>query len=146
MEGTRIINKFGTMQGWNSVTANFLGRDAEGITEISYDDEVTKENVKGAGMMPIGRAVTGYEANASITLMKEEVDALMRSLPKGKRLQDISPFDINVVYINQDFVVQIDRIRNCEFTNVGVAVKQGDGTIATEYKLIVSHIEWNIAS
>ncbi len=132
------------MQGWNSVKVNMLARDVEGITGVKYDDNVSKENVKGAGIYPVGRAVTGYEANASITLYKEEVDALMRSLPPGKRLQDIAPFDITVVYMNDAFLIQTDRIRNCEFTNVGIDVKQGDGTIATEYTLIVSHIEWAV--
>jgi len=47
--GATIINKFGKMQGWNSVTVNVLGRDLEGITSIKYDDCTQKENVYGAG-------------------------------------------------------------------------------------------------
>lgn len=139
-----IINKFGTMQGWNSVLCNLLGRDVEGFSSIKYTDEVAKENVKGGGMYPIGRSVSNYEAEASITLYKEEVDAIRLSLPKGKRLQDIAPFDITVEYQNPDGLIMRDRIRNCEFTNSGVEVSQGDGTIAMEYKLIVSHIEYNV--
>lgn len=144
MDNTRVINKFGTMLGWTSVTANLLGRDAEGITEISYTDEVVKENIKGAGQYPIGRSRGDYEAEASITLYKEEVDILRSSLPAGKRLQDIAPFDINVQYATPEGQILKDRIRNCEFTNDGVEVAQGDGTIATQYKLIISHIEYGV--
>ncbi len=132
------------MQGWNSVTANAMGRNFEGISGLSYNDTVTKENVRGAGKYPIGRSEGDYEAEASISLYKEEADTLRRSLPAGKRLQDIAPFDINVEYANKDGIITKDRIRNCEFTNDGVEVSQGDGIITTEYTLIVSHIEWNV--
>lgn len=139
-----VINKFGTMQGWNSIVANMLGRDLEGILSIKYTDEVTKENVKGGGGFPIGRSRSNYEPEASIALYKEEVDAIRLALPKGKRIQDIAPFDITVEYQTEEGAILRDRIRNCEFTNGGVEVSQGDGTISMEYKLIVSHIEYNV--
>lgn len=142
MERT-LINKFGKVAGWNSVTTTMLGRDLEGITELQYDDAVTKENVYGAGSMPIGRSHSNYEAKASITLLKEEVMALQFSLAPGKRLQDIAPFDIAVSY-DYGGMIYKDRIRNCEFTGNAVDVKQGDGSIASQYELVVTHIEWNV--
>ncbi len=88
-----LVNKFGKVAGWNSTTATMMGgRDIEGITELKYDDNVEKENIYGAGKMPIGRGGEGnYKATASITLIKEEVDALQLSLGPGKRLTDIAP-------------------------------------------------------
>ena len=142
---TTIINKFGTMAGWNDITVNLLSRDVEGITELAYDDTVQKENQPGAGMYPVGRSKGNYEAKASITLYKEEIDAIKEALPAGARIQDILPFDINVQYQKADGSVVKDRIRNCEFTNDGVDVKNNDGTISTKLDLIVSHIEWNVA-
>jgi len=144
MANTTIINKFGEMQGWNSVTANMLGRDLEAITALKYGDSEAKENVYGAGKFPVGRSRGNYEPFASITLNKEEIDALQQALPSGKRITDISPFDIVVEYANNDGLIKKDRIRNCEFTNQEVDVKQADGTIETEYELIVSHIEYNV--
>lgn len=144
MANTTITNKFGTMQGWNNITANMLGRDLEGITQIAYDDNQGKENVYGAGGFAVGRARTNYEANCSLTLYKEERDALQLSLPPGKRIQDIAPFDIVVVYEREDGIIQRDIIHNCEFTNNGVDINQADGTIATQLTLIVSHISWNV--
>jgi hypothetical protein len=141
---TRIINRFGTMTGWNNVTVNMLSRDIEGITEVSYDDSVKKENHYGAGKYPVGRGEGNYEAKASITLYKEEVDGLKASLPPGIRLQDIPAFDINVQYERKDLSIQKDRIRNCEFINDGIEVKNNDGTISIKYDLIISTIEWNV--
>ena len=145
MANATIINKFGTMKGWNSITANFLARDVEGISALSYSDTETKENIYGAGKYPIGRSSGNYETECSMSLYKEEVDGLKAALPAGKRLQDIAPFDIVVVYANSEGQIVKDIIHNAQFTNDGVDVSQGDGTIVTEYTLIVSHITWNAA-
>ena len=142
---TTIINKFGTMKGWSSIIANMLSRDLEGISTLSYSDAVTKENVFGAGQYPVGRSRGNYEPEASMSLYKEEADGLKASLPKGKRIQDIAAFDIIVQYANDSGQIVKDIIHNVEFTNDGVDVSQGDGTITTEYTLICSHITWNAA-
>lgn len=139
----KLINKFGKLAGWNSITTNMLGRDIEGITELSYEDNMEKENAYGAGPFPIGRSEGNYSAKASITLFVEERIALQRSLPPGSRIQDIAPFDINVQYEYQGFMYT-DRIHDCEFTGNAVEVKQNDKTIAYKYELIVSHIDWNV--
>lgn len=136
-----VINKFGTMQGWTCITLNMLGRDVEGISKIAYDDTQSKENVMGAGAYPIGRSRGNYEAKSTLGLYKEEVDAIQASLPSGKRLQDIAPFDIVVQY-DIDGTIKKDIIHNCEFTNRAVDVSQGDGTISTDHELIISHITW----
>ena len=90
-------------------------------------------------------AVRGItKAEASITLLKEEVNALQLALGSGKRLTDIEPFDIPVMYEYKGLVMK-DVIRNVEFTDNGVDVKQGDKSIATQFTLLPSHIDWNVA-
>ncbi|MGB1307530.1 MAG: hypothetical protein ACPG6B_01370 [Oceanihabitans sp.] len=126
------------------MVVNLLSRDVEGITELAYDDTTKKENAYGAGKYPVGRGEGNYEAKASITLYKEEVDALQKALSPGQRLQDILPFDVNVEYERKNGSIQKDRIRNCEFTNNIVDVKNNDGTISVKLELIVSHIEWGV--
>ena len=93
-----LINKFGKIAGWNSVKVVMLGRQVEGITALSYKDSKEKENIYGAGEFPVGRGEGNYKAEASITLLKEEVNALQLALGAGKRLTDIEPFDIPVMY------------------------------------------------
>lgn len=138
-----LINKFGKLIGWNDTTVNMLGRDVEGITELEYNDTVALENAYGQGKFPVGRGEGNYEAKASITLYVEETNAIQRSLPPGKRLSDIAPFDIVVEYEYNDLKVK-DRIHNCQFTGRSIAVKQGDKTIANKHELVVSHIGWNV--
>lgn len=140
---TTIINKFGKMAGWNSVTVNMMGRDVEGITAVKYDDIVKKENVYGAGKYPVGRGEGNYEAKTLLSILKEEIDTLQLALPPFMRIQDIAPFDITVQYEYSNGRILTDRIRNCEFTERSIDVKNGDGSISKEYPLICSHIEWN---
>lgn len=139
---TKLINKFGNVSGWNSVSLTMLGRTVEGITEISYNDSMEKENVYGAGGYPIGRGEGNYKAECSITLLKEEIIALQTVLAPGKRFVDIAPFDIIVTYKYKSLIYR-DIIRNCEFQGNGVDVKQNDKSIAQKFDLIVSHIDWN---
>lgn len=141
---TKIINKYGVVTGWNSLTVNFLNQDVEGIQKLSYDDTVTLENVRGAGRYPIGRSEANYEATCSLSLLKEEGDAIMNALPAGMRIQDIPPFDIIALYTRKDGSIQKDIIRNVQFTNNGREVNQGDGSIVYEHTMICSHIDWNV--
>lgn len=139
-----LINKFGKIAGWNSVKVVMLGRQVEGITALSYKDSKEKDNIYGASEFPVGRGEGNYKAEASITLLKEEVNALQLALGSGKRLTDIEPFDIPVMYEYKGLVMK-DVIRNVEFTDNGVDVKQGDKSIATQFTLLPSHIDWNVA-
>jgi hypothetical protein len=140
---TTIINKFGKMAGWNSVTARALGRDIVGIKKIAYSDEQEMDNEYGAGNMPIGQSEGNYKAKASIELTVEERLALQASLPSGSRIQDIAPFPIVVAY-DYGGTIYKDVIQNCRIMDNGVDVKQGDKTIATDHNLLTSHIDWNV--
>lgn len=138
---TPMIN--GTRHSWASVEVELLGRIVSGITAIEYDDTQEKENVYGAGIYPVSRGRGKYEATAKITLLAYEVDAIQRSLGPGKRLQDIEPFDIPVVFMpegSDGLVTHV--IHNVEFTNNKRAVNTGDTNMEVELDLIVSHITW----
>jgi len=143
MARVRLINRFGNVAGWNNVTARILGRDLEGITEISYSDEQEIEPVYGAGRMPIGKGFGRYKAQASITLTAEERIALLESLPPGMRIQDIPDFDI-VVSFEYNNRVYTDVIRNCSFKNDGVEVKEGDSKMTYKFELVPTHIDKNV--
>ncbi len=131
------------MAGWNSVTANILGRDVEGITELSYEDTIEKELIKGAGRMPIGVGEGDYTAKMGLKLYQEEVIAILDALPPGTRLQDIAPFDVIVQYVYNARIYK-DIIRNVEFVKAGRQVKKGDKTVEQTVEVICTHIDWNV--
>ncbi len=139
----RVINKFGKLIGWASMTTNFLGRDLEGITAVEYSDEQDIQAAFGAGVMPVGFIEGNYKATASITVYKDELNALMNSLPKGMRLQNIPPFPVVVNYENGDNVFK-DVIQNCIIVKAPNSLKQGDGKSEVKLDLFCTHIDWNV--
>lgn len=142
MPNTQIVNKFGKIANWNSVSCNLLGRDLEGITEIEYNDEQEMENIYGAGSMPVGQGSGNYAAKASITVLEEERRAMLEALPANTRLQDIT-FPITVSYETGD-KIYTDVIMNCRFKNNGAVVKQNDKAIYHKFELLTTHIMWNV--
>ena len=140
---TAVINSLGTMVGWNRITLRLFGRDVVGIRKVMYKDETEIENEYGVGQYPVGESEGNYKAEAEIELTLEEVIALQDAIPRGERLQDIAAFPITVAYEYQNRV-RTDVLQNCRFTGRSIDVKQGDKTIATGYKLKVSHINWNV--
>jgi len=142
-KASSIINKFGKMAGWNSITVNMLGRDLEAINELDYNDTIDVEVVKGAGAYPIGYGEGNYEAKASISMYLEEWNALQRSLPPGMSIAEIAPFPIVVEYEYDG--LKIKDVFTAKLKGRGVAVKQGDKTIAYKSDLLVlGKINWNI--
>jgi hypothetical protein len=139
----RIINKFGTLTGWNSTTVNLFGRDLEGIEAFKYSDDEDIQVAYGAGKYPIGKARSNYKAEASITLYYEETVAIQKQLPKGMRFQDIPDFDVPVVYEHEGTLYK-DVIKNCSFKNNGKEGKSGDGKMTMEYNLVPTHIDYNV--
>ena len=138
-----IVNRFGRMAGWESISVNILGRDLDGIIAIEYSDELETELIYGAGKMPVGKGTGNYSAKGSITLLQEERLALIESLPRGSRLQDIDDFDVIISYEYGNKVFT-DAIRNCSFMNNGVEVAQGDKSVSYKFDLICTHIDYNI--
>ncbi len=139
-----IINKFGRIVGWNNLTVRVLNRNLEGITEITYDDNVDMDNEHGAGRYALGQSEGNYTAKATISLFSEELVALQASITPGLRIQDIPVFPIIVEY-DRNGIIQKDVIQNCRFKNNGREVKQADGKIVTKIEILTSHIDWNAA-
>ena len=141
MQEPTIKNRFGTLTGWKRITFNWFDRDVEGILEIEYDDNVDWTNEYGANGYPVGEGEGNYEAKASVTLYIEEVRAMEASLPAGQRLQSV--LGTGVVEYEYGGQFYKDIIQTIRVKNRGVAVKQGDKTIAFKHELKVSHIDWN---
>lgn len=140
---TTIINNFGNVAGWNQHEVVLLGRKLQGISKIQYSDSTEVEAVYGAGGYPIGTGEGNYSAECSMTLLKEEVEGLMASLPPGNRLQDIPPTDVPVLTIRGGKVTK-DVIRNFRFTGLGKEVNQNDKSVYLEMPCFCTHIDWNV--
>lgn len=144
MAQATIINKFGKLAGWNSLTFRIFNRNVEAFKELSYNDKQGWTNEYGGGKFPIGEGEQNYETeNCYIDLYQEEIIALQASLPKGSRIMDAPATEGIAAYEYQGKIYK-DRLNNIRIMNNGRNIKQGDGTIVTRINLKVSHIDWNI--
>lgn len=143
LNNTPLIN--GDAFDWASITFFFLGVNFKGVTEINYTKKREKKNNYAAGHEPSqrGRGRTEYEAD--ITLEETEVRRILNALPKGQSLVDVPPFQIVVSYM-VGTTTYTDIIKNVEFVSEGVAVKEGDTTIARKLPLIVAGIDFGRAA
>lgn len=145
INGVRHIPRVnGIVYGWASVNVCIASNVAEiEIRGIDFEDDQVIENVYGAGQNPIGRGYGRISYTASITLLKDAVEAIRAGSITG-RLQDIPPFDIIVMYVKADSAKIVKHvIHNCIFTKDSFSGKEGDTQFEVTLPLLPSHITWN---
>lgn len=71
----------------------------------------------------------------------EELEAIQAIAPGGV-IQRIPEFDITVAYVDSALITRIHTIKNCRFMKNVRKVAQGDGAIACELDLIISHVNF----
>jgi hypothetical protein len=129
---------------WADIEVVMLGRPVIGITSVMYKTSRGKTNVYGRGKKPVARVRGQEEYEASITLNQSEVEALQQSVGKGKKLTDIPPFDITIVYAPENSVqLTTDVLRFCEFTEVEKALNNQQDNMEVTLPLIVGDIDYN---
>lgn len=134
-----LIN--GKSYEWADIAINILGVTVVGVTSIEYEEKQGMENVYGAGRFPVSRGYGKVEPTAKVTLLMEEIEAIMAVAPLG-RIQDIPEFDISVIYLDSALVTRKHKLRNVRFMNNVRSSSSGDTSIPVECELILSHIEW----
>ena len=134
-----LIN--GKAYDWGSISILLAGGKVVGATEITYGDEVEKENGYGVGQMPIDRGEGNYTPTPpTITLRAAENEAIIDKSP-NRRITDFGVFDVHVQYL-VGTIKKTHILRNCEFTGNSRSVNQGDKIINVQHTLICSHVEW----
>jgi hypothetical protein len=132
----------GITYSWSKIIFNVAGIPVTGISAINYSDRQEKVNNYGAGSDVVSRSYGRYEAEGSITLHADEIEAITAAAP-NRRLQDIPPFNITVTYMKPDGSGTVThKLRNVEFTTNGRDIKSGDTLIERELELIITKIEW----
>jgi hypothetical protein len=134
-----LIN--GKSYEWADIAINILGVTVVGVTSIEYEEKQGMENIYGAGRFPVSRGYGKVEPTAKITLLMEEMQAIMLVAPFG-RIQDIPEFDISVLYLDSALVTVKHKLRNVRFMNNPRKSASGDTSVSVECDLILSHIDW----
>lgn len=139
LNNTPLIN--GQAFDWASVTIQMLGVTIKGVTEINYKVKQAKKNNPGSGVEPSSRGRGGREYEADVTIEEVEVRRILAALPADQSLVDVPPFQIVVSYM-VGTKVYTDKIKNVEFTEEGVAIKEGDTGLVRKLPLIIAGIGW----
>lgn len=136
---TPLVN--GQAYAYSDIVVTILGQPVAGITAITYSDSQEITENYGAGQFPVSRGLGKIESEASITIDRTELNAILSAAP-GNRLQNIGEFDITVSYVPANSAPVTDIIKNCRFKNTPSGGSEGDSNIVSELELAVSHILW----
>lgn len=108
------------------------------VQEISYDDELEKEEVYGKGHKPRGYGTGNYKASAKLTLLRDDYDDFL-AWCKSKRI----PFfgleipSIVVSYANEGERTHIDELKKVQITKRSNKAAQGDKSLTVDIDLMV---------
>lgn len=135
-----LIN--GKAYDFTEIVVSMLGGPVVGVKAITYAEEQEKTNNFGQGNRPVSRGQGAIDANASIDISMNDVEAIRDTLvAQSGSLLAIPAFDIKVTYLNAQKVVT-HVLKNCEFTNDGVETSQGDTDVVKTFDLVVSDIKY----
>lgn len=132
----------GNQYDWESVEIQLPNGVAQDITDISYSDEQEITAQYGKGSIPRGFGRGNYKASGSLTLAKQEYEAMKKAL--GGSVYQTKPCSIVVAYANDDMLAVTDTLPDVKFTKTDTGAKQGDARVG-EKKLdfiILSPIKW----
>jgi hypothetical protein len=138
-DNTPLVN--GQAYAYADIIVTVLGSPLAGITAINYSDSQEITENFGAGRFPVSRGLGKIQSEASMTIDRAELNALLKAAPKN-RLQNIGEFDITVSYVPEGSAPVTDIIKNCRFKNTPSGAKEGDSNVVAELELAVSHIDW----
>ena len=135
---TTLIN--GVSYSWGSVNLVVAGVPIIGITKIAYKKVQEKENIYGAGFTPVSRGYGKKSYEGSITIKREELNRLILAAPNNS-IEDITPFDIPVVYADGTRVApKVDTLKSVEFKGFDQTTNTGDTSIDVELELVIGDI------
>lgn len=136
--GLPLVN--GRAYDFTQITCTILGVPVVSISKITYNQKQEKKNNYGQGSFAVSRGQGVVEADASIELSMNDIEAI-RDVALDGSLLNIPAFDITIFFGNpQKPVTHV--LKNCEFISDGVEASQGDTDIKQSFDLVLSHVKF----
>lgn len=120
-----------------SLDCRVRGIPVVGIKELSYSDKLEPGAVRGTKAQSLGRTLGDYECDGSITIYREEFDALVAELGDG---YGGIAFDITAHYADEGQPTSTDEVRGCRIKNVENNPSQGTDPLEVKLDLDVMYI------
>ena len=131
--------------GWIDIQIVFAGRPIVGCTEIKYKNKAEREFFYGLGRKPVSYADGQDATEGSITLLQSEFEALVRSCPPGKKPNTLAPFDIIILYLDENNALVKDIIKSVLLREFEKGGKKGDLNMEIPLPFIAADVELNAA-
>lgn len=137
--GTPLVN--GVMHSWAQLAVHINSPiPVTGITKINYASERKIELVMGAGSQAVGRGYANWTHSGSITLTRDEIENIRESVAT-RRLQDIAPFDVVVMFVPLMGNKKITHVlKDCVILNDPLEMNQNDSSNTAELTLQPANI------
>jgi hypothetical protein len=127
------------------VQVSMLGRPVA-LRSIKYKASQEKQNVYVLGQKdPYTKMVGRKETEGEVVMLQSEFEALVRSLPAGNDPLDIAPFDIVVLYVDENtgFIIT-DVLKDVEFTEYEKEINEDDDMMEITLPLNIGRVLLNV--
>lgn len=139
----RINNK---EYAWGDVAVTLWGRPVLGITGIEYKTKQTKEARFGMGRQAKSIQHGKREYEGTLTIMQSELIALNQAA-KTKGYNSILEVDLDIVVSYQSgLIITVDEICCASFTELPMAMKEGDLQAEIAMPFIAMDIEYDVTA
>ena len=124
----------GLRYDYSSAEINVAGRVITGVKEVRYSHKLEPGKVRGTSAQINGRTRGQYEAEASITLYKQEAQELIAALGAG--YMEVA-FEVVVHYADAGQPVTTDRIVGCRIKSQENSHQEGSDALSVKFDLDV---------
>lgn len=136
----------GNEYAWEDLQVVIEGKaqPLEGISEIEYVTKKEHSNIYGRGDKPVAMGRGKKEYSGKIKLLQSELEAMQRTLAKGKDITDMNGVSVSVSYAPAGGVITTDVLKYVRFGEVKKGMKTGDGNMEVEIPLVIGEIIYNV--
>ncbi len=130
-----IVN--GKCYDWGDVDVKIPGMPFE-PQEISYDDELEKEEAYGYGHKPRGYGRGNYKASGKVSLLRDDYQALLDYCKaQGVKFYEMELPSVVVSYADSDGQIKQDELKKVHFTKRSHKAAQGDKSLKVDIDLMI---------
>lgn len=106
--------------------------------EISYDDEMEKEEAYGYGHKPRGYGRGNYKASGKVTMLRDDYDAVLDYCKaQGISFYGIELPSVVVSYANEGERTRQDELKRVHFLKRSHKAAQGDKSLKVDIDLMI---------
>ena len=127
----------GKTYNWGDVDTKIPGLDLI-VQEISYDDELEKEESYGKGSSPRGFGEGNYKSSGKISMLRDDYDAMLDYCKaKGIAFYKLVIPSLVVSYANEGSRTRIDELKTVTFTKRSNKAAQGDKSLKVDIDMMI---------